>query len=222
MKKASAPLRVIADDREPSAVLEALRMLPGVEVSVARLKLGDYRVDGALLAERKTLADFAVSVIDGRLFSQASRLAKAKERGLLILEGKASCLTGTGIRREALQGALITVSLIFGIPVLRSEGPEETARLILYAGNQTRAFAAGALHRPGLRPKGKLKTQIRILQGLPGVGPDRAQKLLATYGSVEGVLRADVASLKKVPGIGKKTAEAIRWSVTESAANYYL
>jgi len=222
LSETTFPLRVVADDREPLVVIEVLRALRGVNVSVARLKLGDYSVDGILLVERKTLADFALSVMDGRLFSQAARLASSPVRSLVILEGKASSLAGTGVRREALQGAMITVSLIFGIPVLRSEGSEETARLILYAGNQTRAFVTGALQRPGRRPKGKLKTQLRILQGLPGVGPRRALELLKIFGSVEAVLSADEISLQKVSGIGKKTAKAIQWAISESAAKYDL
>ena len=43
---------------------------------------------------------------------------------------------GTGVRREALQGALITIGVFYGVAVLRSDGPEETARLLLYLGRQ--------------------------------------------------------------------------------------
>jgi ERCC4-type nuclease len=218
----SAVLEIVADDREPESVLNALKALPAVEVSVARLELGDYRVGDDLLVERKTLVDFAVSVVDGRFFSQALRLARSEKRSLMILEGRGSDLASTGIRREALQGALISLSLIFGIPVLRSMDEQETARLILYAESQYRAFAAVGRHRCGYRPKGKRKRQLYILQGLPGIGPERAARLLDAFGSVEAVLRADVENLVEVKGLGRKTAEAIRRSVSESAAAYRL
>ncbi len=39
------------------------------------LKLGDDRIDRTLVVERKTLSDFAAPVIEGRLFTQASKLA---------------------------------------------------------------------------------------------------------------------------------------------------
>jgi ERCC4-type nuclease len=81
------------------------------------------------------------------------------------------------MRREALQGALITVGLFFGLPILRARDGEESARLMLYAARQGRAFAGGALPRRGERPKGKRKTQLAILQSLPGVGAERAEKL---------------------------------------------
>ena len=60
-----------ADDREPESVVSALRSLRRVQVSLRRLKLGDYVVDGRLLIERKTLPDFALSIVQGRLFRQA-------------------------------------------------------------------------------------------------------------------------------------------------------
>jgi ERCC4-type nuclease len=57
---AQEPIRVEVDDREgPGPVAEALSAIPGVEVAVQRLGLGDYRVDGRLLVERKTLMELA-------------------------------------------------------------------------------------------------------------------------------------------------------------------
>ncbi len=216
----STSMKIVADDREPAELFAALRCLPRADVSVARLPLGDVLVEDQLLVERKTLPDFAVSVMDGRLFTQALRLARGEKRSVVILEGGASSLARSGLRREALQGALITLSLIYGIPVLRSANPEETARLIFFAESQRRAFATEAVHRPGYRPKGKRRRQIYILQGLPGIGPARAASLLACFGSVESTFEADAASLAQVPGIGKKTAEAIRWSVSDPGASY--
>jgi len=40
---------------------------------------------------------------------------------------------------EAIQGALISVSVILGIPVLRSRDAEESARLMRYAGRRSRS-----------------------------------------------------------------------------------
>jgi ERCC4-type nuclease len=69
--------RIAIDDRERgSGVVEALRNHPNVELIVRRLALGDYLIARTLVVERKTLSDFALSVVDGRLFTQASRLAR--------------------------------------------------------------------------------------------------------------------------------------------------
>jgi ERCC4-type nuclease len=49
-----------------------------------------------------------------------------------------------------------------------------------------------------------------MLQGLSGVGPSLAQRLLITFGSVERVVTANEESLKQVRGIGLKNAARIR------------
>jgi len=212
---------IVADDREArGAVLDALRRRQGVSLRVERLPVGDYRVDDALLLERKTLPDLVASIKDGRLFAQGLRLARAPLRAAIILEGRSQELADSHMRREAIQGALITLTLFLGIPLLRSMDPEETAGLILLAARQGRAYASGLLPRRGKRPRGKARVQSHILQGLPGVGPERAGRLLERFGTIEDVLTASADTLASVPGIGKVTAEAIRWAVEEPHALY--
>lgn len=210
------PVQILADDREPAdGVVAALKAMPQVQLEIERLPLGDYVVDRTLLFERKTLPDFAQSVIDGRLFRQMIALANSGRKGVLILEGTGRDLSAIHIRREALQGAMITVTLILGIPVLRAQNPSETARLMIFAARQIAAAAQGTGRRPGYRPKTKPRRQRYVLQGLPGIGPALAQRLLEAFGSVSSVMTADEADLQRVPGIGPRTAEKIKWVVSE-------
>ncbi len=219
--KNNNPITVIADDRErKSEVIASLMDMKGVTVATQRLSIGDYQVDNRLVFERKTLHDFVISIIDGRLFKQMIRLAKSNPKGVLILEGTGKDLTDTGMRREAMQGALINVSLILGIPVLRSKDPLETAKLIVYATHQIRSVARNALQRSGFRPKNKKNRQLFILQGLPGIGRERAIKLLDRFGSVERVITANLEELETVDGIGKDTAEKMKWAVSEQITAY--
>lgn len=216
-------IRVVADDREPAdAVIGALNAMPDVQLSITHLDVGDYIVDDRLVFERKTLLDFAESIVDGRLFRQAWALANLGEplRGVMILEGTGSDLERSGMRREAIQGALITISLFFGLPILRARDGGESARLMIYAARQGRAFIRGALPRPGRRPKGKRKTQLAILQSLPGIGAQRADALLENFGSIEAVMAASQQALETIPSIGARTAKAIRWAVSETPAVY--
>ncbi len=209
-------IRVQVDDREPQcAVLAAIRQEVGVEVLVERLPIGDYLIDDSLLFERKTLMDLTRSIKDGRLFAQGLRLAGSPRRCALILEGRSKDLAGSQMRREAIQGALVTLTLFLGIPLLRSMEPAETARLMLFAARQGRRFANCAYPRKGRRPRGKARLQGHILQGLPGIGPTRAKRLLEYFGSVEAVVTADPGELAEVPGVGRATVESIRWAVRE-------
>jgi ERCC4-type nuclease len=218
----AVPVHLVVDDRERASgtVLEALAVRGDATVEIARLRVGDYRVESRVVVERKTAADFAASLVDGRLFRQAAALVAAPERAVLILEGSDTDWQDTGVRHEAIQGALITIGVFFGVAVLRSNSSEETARLLVYLGRQARRSAQGGLHRPGYRPTGKRARQIFLLQGLPGVGPERAARLLERFGSVEAIMVASVEDLAAVDGIGEKTAAKMRWAVEESVMKY--
>ncbi|MBP1774127.1 MAG: nuclease [candidate division NC10 bacterium] len=114
-------------------------------------------------------------------------------------------------RREALQEALITIGVFYGLALLWSAGPEETARSLVYLGRQAQQFMHGGLSRPGYRPKGRRARQLFVLQGLPGVGAERAARLLERFGSVRAIVTAPSDELALVPGIDGKTAAKIRW-----------
>ena len=221
MIKENDQITVIADDREcKTQVVNFLSDMENVSVAVKRLPVGDYIVDNQLVFERKTLKDFAQSIVDGRLFEQAIRLANSKYKSVLILEGTGKELTEIGVSREAMQGALITISLLLGIPVLRSKDPFESAHLITYAARQIKSTGRGIFQRRGYRPKDKRKKQLFILQGLPGVGSERAIRLLDAFGSVEAVITATSEELQSVEGIGENIAQRIKWAVKEQVQSY--
>ena len=216
MQKHTDPVHIVADDRErKSNVIESLLEIENVDLSIQRFSVGDYQVENRLIVERKTLKDFAISIIDGRLFKQMIRLENSNTKSALILEGTAVDIAEIGMTREAMQGALITVSLILGIPVLRSKDPSETARLLVYIGRQIESVTRGGVQRHGYRPKHKRKRQLFILQGLPGVGRERAERLLAMFGSVEAAISASSSELQSVAGIGEGIADKIKWAVGE-------
>jgi ERCC4-type nuclease len=74
-----SPTRV--DSPEHHAALFALaRRCDAFDVRVERLVGGDYVIGDAILVERKTYVDFAVSIADGRLFPQAAALARSPHR----------------------------------------------------------------------------------------------------------------------------------------------
>lgn len=212
---------VQVDDRESAAPIPGLlRQSPEFHVVIKRLSLGDYLVDNRYLFERKTMPDLAAAIISGRLFAQAAKLAGTPLRPAILLEGTSKDLSESGMSWESIQGALVTVSLFYGIPLLRTRTPEETVRTMLFASQQGRAYAIGALPRPGYRPRGKRARQLFILQGFPGIGPERARRLLARFGSVQAVVNARPEALRAIKGVGTQVADRIRWSLEEPHPAY--
>jgi DNA excision repair protein ERCC-4 len=203
--------RIAIDDRERgSGVIEALRSHPNVEITVRRLQLGDYHVAGSLIVERKTLSDFAVSVVDGRLFTQASRLARTtRATPCIILEGTKKTHPDLVISRSAMQGAIIALTLVFGLPLLRSTCPRETADLILFAADQLQRRSSTAPRRQGYHPKDLARQQSFLLQAIPEIGLAKAKLLLDTFGSPAEVASATVEDLRTVEGIGEVAATRI-------------
>jgi DNA excision repair protein ERCC-4 len=204
-------MHVIVDDREArSRVLQHLEKLEKTTVAVQRLSVGDYLVDNQLLFERKTIRDFAVSLLDGRLFNQACRLCSSPFSAVYILEGSTADLKDLNIRRESIQGAVISLTLLYGLPLLRSLDGEETARLLSYTSQQMKKAAMGLFQRPGYRPKGYRKRKLYVLQSLPGIGSARADQLLQRFGTIRAVFNASAEELMQIPGLGATTIKMMQ------------
>ena len=79
-------LRVDFSERH-ATLLDLARTCVDFDVQMDRLEVGDYWIDGRVVIERKTYADFATSLTDGRLFPQAAALASSPHRPVVLLEG---------------------------------------------------------------------------------------------------------------------------------------
>ena len=181
-----------------------------MDLQILRLNVGDYLLDEAVLIERKTAGDFARSLVDGRLFAQASRMVGSGFRPAWIIQGTAREWAELGVRREALQGALVSLMLVFDVPVLRAADAEETAHLVVTTGQQlVRLRDPNYLPFRVAKAKRKKTRQLRLLQMLPGIGRGRAQRLLDHFGSVLACMSAPPDQLERIKGIGPKVAAAI-------------
>ena len=201
---------IIIDDREKhSGVVNCLQRIKDVKCEIKRLDVGDYILNRKIVVERKTLPDFAVSIKDGRLFKQAGKLIALHLQPVFILEGKNNRPGFIKMRREAMQGALITLNVLFNIPVLRSQNPDETARLLVYTARQLLRMQRKPLF-PKYRKFGKRRgPQLMMLQSIPGIGVKKAQSLLSSFANIQNIANAECKSLAGVKGIGSRSAEII-------------
>ncbi|MBN1323159.1 MAG: DEAD/DEAH box helicase [Methanotrichaceae archaeon] len=200
---------VLVDPRERDVAreLEAL----GVEVRLLTLEVGDYVASERLGIERKTAQDFVACIVDPDrgLFRQVGDLSRSFEKPLLILEG--SDLYTRQIHPNAIRGALASIAIDFGVPVLPTADIHETAALIALLARREQASGGREVKPHGKKTARTLvEQQEYLLTAIPSVGPSVARNLLRHFGSLEKVMTATYDELMEVEKVGPKIAERIR------------
>ena len=104
----------------------------------------------------------------------------------------------------------MSLAVMWRLPVLHARDPEDALRILRFLAQQVRNSEQHILRRYDRKPKRIAARRLYMLQGLSGVGPALAQRLLIKFGSVERVVTADVESLTQVRGIGSRKAARIR------------
>jgi Fanconi anemia group M protein len=202
-------MKVIVDYREKRSGIAEILQRESVQVVFQELRYGDYIINDWVTVERKEAEDFLISIIDGRLFRQASGLKKNCLNPIFLVEGN-PYRTQLKMDKRSIMGAIVCLQTIWHIPVAHSSTPAETVEIYKVIGTQTAKSAEDLLPRSGYRPRRLITKKLYILQGLPCVGPMLAKRLLVHFGSVINVMNADVEELTAVKGVGKETAEGIR------------
>ena len=217
---------ITADDRElNSAVVARLRAL-GAEIIIKRLTTGDFKIGERILVERKTVRDFVDSLVDGRLLEQASRLVGAAPRTLILIEGE-GLFQNPRVHPHALMGALTTLSLDFGIPVVTTKDGAETARFLTVASRREESMLDGlsgsAQDRlEAVKPEfwsdpvtqaaaGAREIRIKndderiavraIIESIPSIDSELSLQLLDKFGTFANLVWAEEEELKEIQGI---------------------
>jgi ERCC4-type nuclease len=158
-----------------------------------------------LVVERKGATDLAASIKDRRLFEQLTRLADAYASVVLIVEGNP-----VHIHEAAWKGALGR-ALTLGASVLRTSDARETAEWLarLYRLESKPASEPRGTPRVRRPTQDDIQTAEDVLRCLPGISTVGAGRLLAHFGSLEGVFAARHEDLLQVRGIGPVRARAL-------------
>jgi DNA excision repair protein ERCC-4 len=201
--------RIQVDHSEREArLLGLLRQSCDFDVGMVRLPVGDYLINDEVLIERKTIGDFSASLADGRLFPQAARLARDDHRTLMLIEGPPAA-SMPDVHPHAIQGALVSLAAMWRLPVLHAVDADDSLRVMRFLAEQVRGGRERVVCRYGRKPKRLATQRLFMLQGLPGVGPALAARLLTQLGSIRSVVTADIDRLQGVRGVGPKIAKRI-------------
>jgi DNA excision repair protein ERCC-4 len=207
-------LKIDYREQHSGIVSELEKISSNLTFELAPLPTGDYWIGDKIIVERKTYRDFLSSIISGRIFKQAYRIAQSGKNSLIVLEGERSMSFSTSISRKAIKGAIIHLIVFIGIPVIYTLNLQETAEILISILQQCKRKTLPRkkyiqLRIPGLRFNREQRQKLFILQNLSGIGTKRALALLNSFGSIERIMSASPDDLKKVQGVGKKLADNI-------------
>jgi DNA excision repair protein ERCC-4 len=191
-----------------SALHDAVGRAAIFAVTVRTLNVGDYSIAGKVLLERKSHADFTRSILDGRLFPQAARLARA-DRAVILLE-RYGAGPAPAIHPHAIIGAVVSLAVIWRLPVIVTFNVKESMAALEALARQTTNIRDTVLRRYDCKPRRLQSRKLHFLQGLPGIGPSLARRLLERFGSPARAVAATAAEMAEVRGIGVAKAAAIR------------
>ena len=213
----SSSLKVVVDYREKgSAVMKALRNLD-VELELQQLAIGDYIVSEEACVEYKRFDDFVDSIADGRLIAQLHQLKKYP-KPLILLEKHEHAQSHRRVDDAAIHGMLATIAISYGIPVLQSSSPLESARLLVALARREQGDGKKGFSFHQVKPFSDKELLEYIMSSFPGMGGILAKSLLEHFGSLQKVFAASVKELQEVEKIGPKKAKEIHRLLSKSYA----
>jgi DNA excision repair protein ERCC-4 len=171
-------------------------------------------------AQRKTVADFCASTVDDRLAKELGQIKGLDGHAFLVVERRAEFVQGVlanvrGVEwsRAQWEGALLGVQER-GVKVVWSHSTDDTKEILGVLEKWTAKAKHGSLSGRG----GPVTTwgtpnnrdyQEWVLQGLPGVGPEMAKRILDHFGGIPLTWTCTETQLLAVDGIGPKRAQQL-------------
>lgn len=204
------PVTVEIDHREPSGFEAFLAQVENLTVERVHLPIGDFRVNGRIIIERKTVLDFAGSVQSGHVFDQAQRMGFEPDAiGVVVIEG--DVFRGrTGMLASAVTGAITCLSFVQRMTVVNTINQEHTSFLVAKLAQHDRNGLGYALPLHKDKPTALIDAQRYLLESVNGVSGGLSDALLRHFGTVQAVFNATEKELLQVKGVGPKTAKRLR------------
>jgi len=203
--------KIIADIHEKNSLVIAELIHLGADVELKHLNLADYIISQDIAVERKTINDFASSMMDRRLLDQLRDLKANYKNPLLIVEKEDhqdlyKPSLHSNIHENAIRGMILTIALQFNIPIIFTDGYEDTAKyLMILAKKQDKPEQEFSLVAKRHAYSMKDQQQI-IIESFPGIGPKTAKEILKHFKTIKNFANATDEELKNIPKLGKKAS----------------
>ncbi len=199
---------IIIDTREKQSLTAANLIEKKANIKFEKLEIGDYLIKDIII-ERKTLSDFAGSIINKRLQEQLSNLKKYP-RYFLLLEGFDYDYENLPINENAIRGMLLSIATDFQIPIIYTKDSEDTANFLLLLAKKYERTQVNFSIRHSKNQKSLEEQKQFILEGFPGIGPTIAKSLLEEHKTLEKIFKLPKSKLKEIPKLDDKKIEKFK------------
>jgi ERCC4-related helicase len=199
---------VLADHREKGNKIVKELIDMGLSVKTGQLLSADYLVSGRVGVELKKVPDFVASIIDGRLLGQVKDLKKDFKRAVLIIEGEEDIYSVRKVHANAIKGMLAAIVLDFGVPVLYTKNPRDTAQLLAVMAKREQDKESDYSYHER-KPHVIKEQQEFLVSAMPSVGLNTAKLLLEHFSSVKKLVNSSKKDIIEIKGVGEKTADRL-------------
>jgi len=195
------------DSREASKHKKLVQILQnsGYEISVEKLEVGDYLIEGEnpILIERKRIFNLLHDVKTGHLWEQLKAMKGVEAEGVrpvILLEGSPA-LACKRRRWKPLSVVSILNSLLFDWKMQYIYSPSykwvslNLMNLTKFAGGKPRTPHRLVLKK---KPKKFKEMALMVIESLPEIGPVTSRALLAEFHSLRNLFSANLTQLTKV------------------------
>lgn len=215
MTKRYPGVDIVCDTREDEQLYKWFREQAGITVLREALPAGDYWVGERVLIERTTPTDLVGKVRNRRLWEQLAMMRYINPEGenVLLLEGSLYRVQQiTKWARYSVAGLLKSIYLKdggFGVSMISMPGVVWTQDHILslakgFKEDKKTRFALRTVRR-GISPA---KQAEFLVSGLPGIGGEKAIRILQHFGSARRFF-SHPERVVEIEGIKGKTADKI-------------
>lgn len=188
------------------------------ESDVEELPAGDIGI-GPVGFERKTMSDFASSMLENRLISQAHKMEQHYEHPYWLIEGSMvetenplDAVT-SNISPAALRGAMASLMARRGQPVILCSNRSLLADMAVRVARKHFEDGTDQYLPRGSVTKRDAPAGKKMWACLGGVGPELAERLYNEHGSpmrmADAALQVQIERLEQVEGIGETMAKQI-------------
>jgi ERCC4-type nuclease len=204
-------------------VIELVLKNLGIPYKVESLRfggeeIGDYtNEEHSFLIERKKEDFWNIP----HTLSQLEKMKSIEGKKYLFIQGTRDELEGYLLNQPRENAArmlnwgwsvLADASLKYGVEVCFFRDLDEMFKHMFWLDKQS-----GKEYKPFIvKPKGENK-QLRLMNGVEGLGPDTIKNLLDTFGSPMNVFLAENSELRKVKGMGPVRIKSLRDALGEAS-----